>query len=210
MATVGIKTVKLALVSKDGIIKTGTDGIFKYTDQATTDKTGIFEANQDSVYGVASLALTGLSANGTVIYGSNKETYISAGKGAPQSVLTVNDMPAEIKSAIISQESDGKGGFKISGSVDSNNYLAYIAESAESFSDDKPVYIGMYAGIAQEASVTLSTNNAAQVRNTDAITIQQIERGDDGFGKFFYSTAKGFDAEAMQSDVFKAPAGNQG
>jgi phi13 family phage major tail protein len=209
MATIGIATVKLALVDKQGNVKTGSDGIFKYTDQAATDTNGIFTADQDSVFGVASVALSNLTGAGTAIYGSNKLVYTAMGKGAASSVITVNSLPNEIKAAILGQAADGKGGFKISGKSDSNNLVAFLAESAESFAEDKPVYVGMYMGVATEAAITMGTNNASDVRNTDAITVTAQERGDDGFGKFFYSAAKNFDAEAMQKDVFKvkAPAG---
>lgn len=207
MATIGISSVKIALVDKQGNVKAGSDGIFKYTDQATSDTTGIFEANQDSVFGVASVALSNLTGAGTAIYGSNKLVYTAMGKGAASSVITVNALPNDIKAAILGQQGDGKGGYKISGKSDSNNRVAFLAESAESFAEDKPVYVGMYMGIATEASITMGTNNASDVRNTDAITVTAQERENDGFGKFFYSSAKNFDAEAMQEDVFKTSAG---
>ena len=61
----------------------------------------------------------------------------------------------------------------------------------------------MYMGTASEASHTLTSNNTNDNRATDAITIAALERGDDGFGKYFYSSAPKFDNSAMLADVFK-------
>lgn len=206
MATLGIAGAKLALVDKNGIVLTGTNGIFKYTDQAATDKTGIFDVTVDTSFGVASVALTNLFGTTTDIFGNNKLVYKSAGKGAAQTVLTVNSLPNEIKMAALGMPSDGKGGFTITGKADPNNRVAYLAESAEAFDIDKPVYVGMYMGTASEAGATLTSNNANDNRTTDAITIAGLERGDDGFGKYFYSSAPKFDKDAMLSDVFKTAA----
>lgn len=203
MATLGIAGAKLALVDKNGIVLTGSNGIFKYTDQATTDKTGIFDVTVDTSFGVASVALTNLFGTTTDIFGNNKLVHKSAGKGAAQTVLTVNSLPNEIKMAALGMPSDGKGGFTITGKADPNNRVAYLAESAEAFDIAKPVYLGMYMGIASEAGETLTSNNASDNRTTDAITIAGLERGDDGFGKYFYSSALKFDEAAMLSDVFK-------
>ncbi|QBC39852.1 phage tail protein [Leuconostoc mesenteroides] len=206
MATLGIAGAKIALVDKNGNVLTGANGIFKYTDQATTDKTGIFDVTVDTSFGVASVALTNLFGTTTDIFGNNKLVYKSAGKGAAQTVLTVNSLPNEIKMAALGMPSDGKGGFTITGKADPNNRVAYLAESAEAFDIDKPVYVGMYMGTASEAGATLTSNNANDNRTTDAITIAGLERGDDGFGKYFYSSAPKFDKDAMLSDVFKTAA----
>ncbi|MBS1007791.1 phage tail protein [Leuconostoc suionicum] len=206
MATLGIAGAKIALVDKNGNVLTGANGIFKYTDQAATDKTGIFDVTVDTSFGVASVALTNLFGTTTDIFGNNKLVYKSAGKGAAQTVLTVNSLPNEIKMAALGMPSDGKGGFTITGKADPNNRVAYLAESAEAFDIDKPVYVGMYMGTASEAGATLASNNANDNRTTDAITIAGLERGDDGFGKYFYSSAPKFDKDAMLSDVFKTAA----
>ena len=203
MATLGIAGAKLALVDKKGGVLTGANGIFKYTDKATTDKTGIFDVTIDNSYGVASVALTNLFGSTTDVFGNNKLVYKSAGKGNAQSVLTINALPNEIKMAVLGMPSDSKGGFTITGKADPNNRVAFLAESAESFDINKPVYIGMYMGTASEASHTLTSNNNNDNRATDAITIAHLERGDDGFGKYFFSSAPKFDKSAMLADVFK-------
>lgn len=210
MATLGIAGAKLALVDKNGGVLTGANGIFKYTDKATSDKTGIFDVTVDNSYGVASVALTNLYGSTTDISGNNKLVYKSAGKGAAQSVLTINALPNEIKMAVLGMPSDSKGGFTITGKADPNNRVAFLAESAEAFDINKPVYIGMYMGTASEASHTLTSNNANDNRATDAITIAALERGDDGFGKYFYSSAPKFDNSAMLADVFKTVASGLG
>ena len=203
MATLGIAGAKLALVDKKGNVLTGANGIYKYTATATTDKTGIFDVTVDNSFGVASVALTNLSGSTTDVFGSNKLVYKSAGKGNAQSVLTINALPNEIKMAVLGMPSDSKGGFTITGMADPNNRVAFLAESAEAFDVKKPVYIGMYMGTASEASQNLTSNNTNDNRTTDAITIAQIERGDDGFGKYFFSSAPKFDNSAMLADVFK-------
>ncbi|TDV88513.1 phage tail tube protein [Leuconostoc mesenteroides] len=203
MATLGIAGAKLALVDKKGVVLTGANGIFKYTDKATTDKTGIFDVTVDNSFGVASVALTNLFGSTTDIFGGNKLVYKSAGKGNAQSVITINALPNEIKMAVLGMPSDSKGGFTITGKADPNNRVAFLAESAESFDINKPLYIGMYMGTASEASHTLTSNNTNDNRATDAITIAHLERGDDGFGKYFFSSAPKFDKSAMLADVFK-------
>ncbi|HAV52141.1 MAG TPA: hypothetical protein DCX36_02450 [Leuconostoc mesenteroides] len=201
--SLGIAGAKIALVDKSGIVLTGTDGIFKYTDQATTDKSGIFDITVDNSYGVASLALTNLVGSATDIPGNNKIVYKSAGKGSAQTVLTVNALPNEIKMAVLGMPSDGKGGYTITGKQNSNVRLAILAESSESFDESKPLYVGMFMGNASEASKTLTSNSATESRTQDVLTIAQLERGDDGFGKYYFSTASNFDEAAMLADVFK-------
>lgn len=203
MATLGIAGAKLALVDKNGVTLTGTQGIYKYTDQAATDTSGIYDVTIDDSFGVASLALSNLVGSTTDISGNNKIVYKSAGKGSVQSVLTVNALPNEIKMAILGMPSDGKGGFAFTGKQDSNVRLALLAESAEAFDEAKPVYIGMYMGNASEASATLTSNSSTESRTQDVLTIAQLERGDDGFGKYYFSTASKFDQAAMMNDVFK-------
>lgn len=203
MASLGIANVKIALVDKAGTVLTGANGIYKYTDQATTDTTGIFDVTVDSSFGVASLALSNLEGSTTDIFGNNVLVYKSAGKGSPQAVLTINALPNEIKMAALGMPSDGKGGFTLTGKADPNNRLALLAESAESFDATKPIYVGMYMGIASEAAATWTSNNAAENRTQDALTIASLERGDDGFGKYYFSSASKFDEDAMLKDVFK-------
>lgn len=203
MASLGIANVKIALVDKAGTVLTGANGIYKYTDEATTDTTGIFDVTVDSSFGVASLALSNLEGSTTDIFGNNVLVYKSAGKGAPQAVLTINALPNEIKMAALGMPSDGKGGFTLTGKADPNNRLALLAESAESFDATKPIYVGMYMGIASEAAATWTSNNAAENRTQDALTIASLERGDDGFGKYYFSSASKFDEDAMLKDVFK-------
>ncbi|MFT9122661.1 MAG: phage tail protein [Leuconostoc mesenteroides] len=201
--SLGIAGAKIALVDKSGIVLTGNDGIFKYTDQATTDKSGIFDITVDNSYGVASLALTNLVGSATDIPGNNKIVYKAAGKGSAQTVLTVNALPNEIKMAALGMPSDGKGGYTITGKQNSNVRLAILAESSESFDESKPLYVGMFMGNASEASKTLTSNSATESRTQDVLTIAQLERGDDGFGKYYFSTASKFDEAAMLADVFK-------
>ncbi|WEA52301.1 phage tail protein [Weissella paramesenteroides] len=203
MASLGIANVKIALVDKAGTVLTGANGIYKYTDEATTDTTGIFDVTVDSSFGVASLALSNLEGSTTDIFGNNVLVYKSAGKGAPQAVLTINALPNEIKMAALGMPSDGKGGFTLTGKADPNNRLALLAESAESFDATKPIYVGMYMGIASETAANWTSNNAAENRTQDALTIASLERGDDGFGKYYFSSASKFDEDAMLKDVFK-------
>lgn len=195
----GIKSVKIAVIDKKtNKVVTGENGI----NGVDSDTTGIFTVDESTSYGVASLNLTNLAGSLTDIYGSNKIVYVAQGKAAPQAVLTVNQLPNLVKARILGQASDGKGGFELGGKSDT--YVALLAESAESFDEDKPVYVGFYKVVGQEASANMQTNNAAENRTQDAITFRAVERGDDGFGKFFYSDVEGFDEDAMEKDVFLA------
>ncbi len=200
--SLGIKNVKMALVDKNGVVKTGVDGIFG----DASDALGVFTADQDTAFGVASVAFANLSGSQTGIYGSDKLVYTASGKGAPTGTVTVNQLPNQIKQAVLGNKSDGKGGFTISGKADSNNRVALLVESRESFNDDAPIYVSLYSSVVSEASLTMTSNNASENRSTDALLFTAIERGDDGFGKFYFAESKGFDEKSMNDDVFKAPA----
>jgi len=197
IATSGIANVKLAII--DGTtnkVISGANGI----NGDASDTTGIFTVDETSAYGVASLNLTNLAGSLTDIYGSNKIVYVSQGKAAPQAVLTVNQLPHMVKARILGQKSDAKGGFALG--AKSNTYVALLAQTAEAFDDDKPIYVGFYKVVGQETAANMQTNNATEQRTTDAITFRALERGNDGFGKFFYSDVEGFDADVMEKDVF--------
>lgn len=197
--SLGIKNVKFAKVTPEGKVITGINGI----NQSADDTTGIFTADQDTSYGVASVALSGLTGTVTPVWGSDVITYQSSGKGTPSSVLTINALPNEVKMALLGNKSDGKGGYTISGKADSKNLIAFLVESRETFADDKPVYIGMYMGIASEAAHTFTSSNATGNRTTDVITIAGQERGDEGFGKHWFSESANFVAKDMLNDIFK-------
>lgn len=207
--SLGIKNVKIAKVDKDGHVLVGTNGIFA----DTTDETGIFTADQDTAKGVASVAFANLSGSLTGIYGSDKLVYQSSGKGAPTATVTINALPNEIKQAVLGNKSDGKGGFTIDGKGDANNRIALLVESRESFDDSKPLYASLYMSAVTEASLTMTSNNASENRSQDVLLFTASERGDDGFGKFYFSSATGFDAKAMADDVFvpasTAPTGGE-
>lgn len=205
--SLGVKSIKFGLVDKDGYIITGANGI----NGNASDTTGIFTADQDTSYGVASVALSNLTGAVTPIYGSDVITYQSAGKGTPSSVLTINALPNEVKMRILGNEPDGKGGFKISGKANSDNRVAFLAESRESFNDDAPIYVAMFMGIATEASHTFTSSNATDNRTTDVITITAQERGDEGFGTHWFSASANFKEADMMAKAFptktQAPAG---
>lgn len=197
--SLGIKNVKFAKVTPEGKVITGINGI----NQSADDTTGIFTADQDTSYGIASVALSGLTGTVTPVWGSDVITYQSSGKGTPSSVLTINALPNEVKMALLGNKSDGKGGYTISGKADSKNLIAFLVESRETFADDKPVYIGMYMGIASEAAHTFTSSNASENRTTDVITIAGQERGDEGFGKHWFSESANFVEKNMLDDIFK-------
>lgn len=197
--SLGIKNVKFAKVTPEGKVITGINGI----NQSADDTTGIFTADQDTSYGVASVALSGLTGTVTPVWGSDVITYQSSGKGTPSSVLTINALPNAVKMAILGNKPDGKGGYTISGKANSKNLIAFLVESRETFADDKPVYIGMYMGIASEAAHTFTSSNATENRTTDVITIAGQERGDEGFGKHWFSESANFVEKDMLNDIFK-------
>ena len=207
--SLGIKNVKIARVDKDGHVIVGADGIFS----DATDKTGVFTADQDTAMGVASVAFANLAGTLTGIYGSDKLVYQASGKGAPTATVTINALPNEIKQAVLGNKADGKGGFTISGKGDANNRIALLVESRESFDDSKPIYVSLYMSAVTEAASTMTSNNASENRSQDALLFTAVERNDDGFGKFYFASAKGFDADAMQKDVFvpasTTPTGGQ-
>lgn len=209
MATLGIKRAWVARVNKKtGEVITGVDGL--YGD--ASDKSGVYEINADTAKGLSSLALSNLQGALTPLYYSDQIVYQSAGKGAAQGVLTVGALDNDVKQRILGNASDGKGGYTITGKANSSNTISLLVESREAFDDDAPVYVGLYQSVVTEASTTISTSNASEVRTTDVLTFGATERGNDGFGKFYFSSSKGFDQDAMMKDVFKpaVTTGDQG
>lgn len=196
--SLGIKNVKIARVNKNGVVVKGAEGIFG----DESDNSGVFTADQDTAMGVASVAFANLSGSLTGIYGSDKLVYQASGKGDPTATVTINALPNEIKQAVLGHKADGKGGFTISGKGDANNRIALLVESRESFDDSKPIYVSLYMSAVTEASTTMTSNNASENRSQDVLLFTAAERGDDGFGKFYFSSAKGFDKKAMNDDVF--------
>ena len=197
--SLGIKNVKFALVTPTGKVIKGLDGINRSVD----DTTGIFTADQNTSYGVSTAALSGLVGTVSPLWASDVIVYQSAGKGTPSSVLTINALPNAVKMAILGNKPDGKGGYTISGKADSKNLVAFLVESRETFDDDKPVYLGMYMGIATEAAHTFTSSNATENRTQDVITITNKERGDEGFGKHWFSESANFFEKDMLDDIFK-------
>lgn len=198
MSTLGISNVKLAIIDrKTHKVISGLKGI-----NGTADDTkGIFTADESTSYGIASLNLTNLAGSLTDIYGSNKIVWVAQGKAAPQAVLTVNSLPNDVKARILGRDKDAAtGGYTLGGKSDVT--LALLAESAEAFDEDKPVYTALYKVIGQEATANMQTNNAAENRTQDAITFKAMERGADGFGKFFFADDADFDEAKMEADVF--------
>ncbi|MDD9139138.1 hypothetical protein H7198_05925 [Fructobacillus sp. CRL 2054] len=202
MATLGIKRAWVARVDSNFKVITGVDGI----NGDVNDKDGKFLIDESTSYGLASANMTNLQGALSDIYGSNKIVYKSAAKGNVQTVLTVNHLPAEIKQRMIGNQSDGKGGYGITGKSNSNNRIALLVESADAFDETQPVYVGFYAAVVTEPSQNMATNDAAEKRTTDALTFGHIERGDDGFGKYYFSEAQGFDKDKMFGEIFPATA----
>lgn len=198
MATLGIKRAWVARIGDDGKVITGINGI----NGDPSDKDGKFLIDETTSRGVASANMTNLQGALSDIYGSNKLVYKSAAKGNAQTVLTVNSLPAEIKGRILGLVEDGRGGFSINGKANSNNRIALLVESSDAFDIDKPVYIGFFQGIVTEASENVATNDSAEKRTTDALTFGHLERGDEGFGKRYFSWLDNFDKDKMFAEIF--------
>lgn len=198
MATLGIENVQVAIIDPlTSKVVTGINGI----NGDASDTTGVFSIDVDTSYGVASLALSNLTGAFTAIYGSNKLVWQSQGTAAPQAVLTVNEIPLSVKARMLGQTYDGKGGYQLAGK--NKIHLAILARSAKAFKTDEDVYYGFYSVQASEAAVNLTSNNAAEQRSQDAITLSASERGDDGFGKLYDGGDSKFDKAAMLADMFQ-------
>ncbi|CAH1857506.1 phage tail protein [Convivina intestini] len=203
MATLGITNAWVAKVDATTFkVITGVDGI----NGSASDTDGKFLINETSSKGIASFNMTNLQGATTDIYGSNKVVYKSSAKGNVQGVLTVNNLPAAIKERLIGDEHDGRGGYKIDGKANSNNLIAILVESSDSFDENKKLYVGLYGSVVTEASKNMQTNNASEQRTTDALTFSPVERGDDGFGKNYYGWADNFDEAKMFNDIFPTTA----
>lgn len=200
MSTNGIKNIKFALVDRYGYLLTGANGIYKYTDKASSDTSGIFEADETTSKGVASLSIAGLVGNSTDITVNNKLIKKAPGKGSPQSTLSINSLPHEIKMAMFGL-SNNNGSFQITGMTHPETFVATLAKTGDAFGDGNE-YIGLYMGNAYEQAVSFATNTETISYNIDNIVIDHIER-DRGFGKFFYDSMPGFNEDDMINDVFK-------
>lgn len=205
MAQLGIDSVWLAIIDdKTGKVVSGVEGINSKEDDAA----GVFEVNAKTSKGVGSLALSGLAGAFSQIYGSNIVVDTSQANAQPQAVLTVNDLPHEVKAKILDQESDGKGGFEIGGKT--KTHLALLARSQEAF-DDPHLYVSLYNVKGQSASETWTSNNQNETRSTDAITFNAMGRVADGkYGKNYFESVPGFDETAMRDDVFQSTTTAQG
>lgn len=197
MSTLGVNKAWLAVVdqNKSGVI-TGKDGIFG----DETDKVGVFQLDDQTAKGLVSFALSNMAGSQTDIYGSNKIVWISQGKAAPQGILTANAIPYDILNRILGRKEKGNGGYEAAGQ--NKNYIAVLVESSEAFDIEKPLYVGFYSGLAQMATENMQTNNATDQRVQDAITIKAAERGDDGFGAYYYSEEAAFTQKNMFDDFF--------
>lgn len=197
MATLGVARAWVARVDDNFKVITGINGI----NEDASDKDGKFLIDENTSKGVVSAAVTNLQGSVSDIYGSNKLVELSAAKGAVQTVLTVNALPAAIKERLIGEKSNGNGGYSISGKADPRNRIALLVESQESFGD-KPIYMGFYAAAVFSASENMATNDASEKRTTDALTFKHMERGDDGFGMHYYAGDTSFSKEKMFQDIF--------
>lgn len=204
MATLGIKRAWVARIGDDGKVITGINGI----NGDVSDKDGLFLIDESSSYGIASANMTNLQGALSDIYGSNKLVYKSAAKGNAQTVLTVNHLPAEIKQRLLGAVADSRGGFTINGKANSNNRIALLVESADAFDEQKPVYFGFFQGIVTEATENVATNDASEKRTTDALTFGHLERGEEGFGKRYFSWVSNFDKQKMFDDIFPSATGS--
>lgn len=197
MATLGVTNLQLAIIDPiTSKIKTGIDGIFG----DANDKIGIFTVDENTSYGLASLALSGLAGAFTAIYGSNKLVWQSQGKATPQAALTANEIPLAVKARMLGQTYDGKGGYALAGK--NKNHLAVLAKTTKAFETDEDVYYGFYSVQASETAVNMTSNNATEQRSTDALTLAASERGADGFGKLYDGADPKFTVEAMMADMF--------
>lgn len=203
MATLGIKRAWVARVDQNFKVITGVNGI----NGQASDTDGRFLIDESSSQGVASANMTNLQGALSDIYGSNKLVYKSAAKGNAQTVLTVNHLPADVKQRMLGAVDDGRGGYSINGKANSNNRIALLVESSDAFDITQPVYFGFYAGIVTEASENVATNDASEKRTQDALTFGHLERGDDGFGKRYFSWLSNFDKTKMMNDIFPSASG---
>lgn len=201
MSTIGIKSIKLALVDKNGYVLTGTNGILKYYNDASHDTHGIFTADESTSKGVSSLDVSGLSGANTDVSVDNKIIKKQSTKTSPQSTIVVNSLPYEIKMAIFGENPDSIGGSLITGESNNENYLAYLVETQDAFSG-LPLYIGLYMGNAYAQSLSFQTSTDSMTYNVDTFLVDHVER-DNGFGKKFYSGLSSFNEDEMLSDIFK-------
>ncbi|MBX4172557.1 phage tail protein [Weissella viridescens] len=195
--SLGINRAWIALIDgKANKIITGTNGINGITD----DKSGIFQADVESAMGLVGFNMTNMSGSQTDIYGSNRVVHISQGKAAPQGVLTANAFPHMVLNRMLGRKDKGNGGFEAAGQ--SNVYVALLIESAETFDIEEPLYVGFYKAIGQDTAQNMQTNNATEQRQTNDITFKAAERGDDGFGAWYYTDLPAFSKQHMFEDFF--------
>lgn len=200
MATKGVKSVFISLIDEDGNTLTGPDGIYKNTPNAIKDTAGVFEMSDTTVKGIVSYNLSGMVGQANDIQINGQLVRKLPTKGKPVSTIVVNDIPNNIKTAMLNSKKTDTGGFKIDGYFTSRNYVRIVVETSEAF-NDKPVYIVLNRGIIYEQQISLNTSTETISLSNDNIVIEHLD-DEDGFGEIYYSSVNGVDRATILAQVF--------
>lgn len=198
MATVGLKMVTVGLLDSTTkqLIK-GENGL---------SESGILEID-DRYFGTKTANITGLEGSIVKVPGNNKIQESYSNPAATQVALTVNNLDEVLKSKLLGEVSDGKGGYTSSGA---KPIVAMIIESP-TIDYKNSVFFGFGDGIMQETTRNNESNtDTTQNRATDGLTYAangcdrfKVKENDNAptYKKFFTADSK-FDKDAMLKAVF--------
>lgn len=190
MGLSGLKHTYAVVYGTDGNILTGDDGL---------GASGIYVSNMAD-QGTASANITNMGAAGTAKYGDDGMVGQTKSKQFPQVAVVWNDLPFDVKSKLLGQISDGKGGYVQSPST---TKTALIVET-HSINRQEEIYFAFSSGEFFEPAANIQSDNQTVQEVTDALTFQSF--GDDRWNgqgmKIYRSSETGFDKEKMFAEVF--------
>lgn len=190
MAIAGLKLITLALRDKEtGELLKGDAGL---------SADGLFPVNT-AMLGAKSASITGISANGTPVYGNNSKVDETQTRGEPSVALDFNDLPFDVKQKLLGRISDGKGGY-----LQGDRPRVALTIEAQNIKRTHSVWFGFANGEVQETAANVQTDTNNEVRVDDQLTFTSfgVEAWNNEAMKVYSDIDAKFDKAAMQADVF--------
>lgn len=190
MAIAGLKLITLALRDKEnGELLKGDAGL---------SADGLFPVTT-AMLGAKSANITGISANGTPVYGNNSKVDATQTRGEPSVALDFNDLPFDVKQKLLGRISDGKGGY-----LQGDRPRVALTIEAQNIKRTHSVWFGFANGEVQETAANVQTDTNNEVRVDDQLTFTSfgVEAWNNEAMKVYSDLDAKFDKAAMQADVF--------
>lgn len=191
MASVGLKLATIALLDDTGKI---------VADAGKGLSTKGLLAIDHTMLGSTKANITNLEGAVKVVAGNNslQDSYTEPAK--PTIVLTVNNMPGEVKNKITGYTSDSKGGYVYSGSKPKVGLLV----ETQTIDRKSSVYFAFGECIVSASSQNIQSDTDTTInREADVLTFTAltVDRWGQPY-KNFLGAGKGFSEATMLADVF--------